>query len=162
MNTKHKIVKLPTLKKKLSDLRKQGKKIVFTNGCFDIVHYGHISYLETSKKKDRILVLGLNSDLSVKKLKGPGRPIISQDKRAGLLAAMECVDFVVVFNEETPLKLISSIKPDVLIKGADYKDKVVVGSDVVKENGGKVEFIKFLKNCSSTNIIEEIVNRCKK
>ena len=143
MNTKHKIIKLPTLKKKLSGFRKQGKKIAFTNGCFDIVHYGHISYLETAKKKDRILVLGLNSDLSVKKLKGSRRPIISQDNRAALLAAMECVDFVVLFNEETPLKLISSLKPDVLVKGADYKDKVVVGSDIVKENGGKVEFIKF-------------------
>lgn len=162
MNTKHKIVKLPTLKKKLAVLRKQGKKIVFTNGCFDIVHYGHISYLETAKKNDRILVLGLNSDSSVKSLKGPERPIISQDKRAGLLAALECVDFVVLFNEDTPLKLISRIKPDVLIKGADYKDKVVVGSDVVKENGGKVEFIKFVRNCSSTNIIEEILKRCKK
>lgn len=162
MNTKHKIIKLPALKKKLSGFRKQGKKIAFTNGCFDIVHYGHISYLETAKKKDRILVLGLNSDLSVKKLKGPRRPIISQDNRAALLAAMECVDFVVLFNEETPLKLISSLKPDVLVKGADYKDKVVVGSDIVKENGGKVEFIKFIKNCSSTNIIEKIIKQCEK
>lgn len=162
MNTKHKIIKLPTLKKKLSGFRKQGKKIAFTNGCFDIVHYGHISYLETAKKKDRILVLGLNSDLSVKKLKGPRRPIISQDNRAALLAAMECVDFVVLFNEETPLKLISSLKPDVLVKGADYKDKVVVGSDIVKENGGKVEFIKFIKNCSSTNIVEKIIKQCEK
>lgn len=162
MNTKHKIVKLPTLKKKLAGFRKQGKKIAFTNGCFDVVHYGHISYLEAAKKKDRVLVLGLNSDLSVKKLKGPNRPIVAQDNRAALLAAMECVDYVVMFNEETPLKLISSLKPDILIKGADYKNKIVVGSDIVYENGGKVEFIKFVKNCSSTNIIEKIIKQCKK
>ena len=162
MNTRNKILKQETLKKKLSCFRNLGRKIAFTNGCFDIIHFGHVSYLQAAKKKNRILVVGLNSDLSVRKIKGSTRPIVCQEQRAALLAALECVDFVTLFDEETPFKLISKLKPDILIKGADYKGRDVVGSDVVKANKGKVEYIEYIKNCSSTNIIEKIIKRCKK
>ncbi len=162
MNTKHKIVSSATLKKKILSLRKQGKEIAFTNGCFDILHFGHVSYLEAAKKDSRILIIGLNSDSSVRKLKGPKRPIVSENQRAAVLAALECVDFVTIFNEETPLKVIEAIKPDVLIKGADWKGKDVVGAASVKSHGGKVEFITYVDGLSSTNIIKTISERCAK
>lgn len=156
MTSKSKILKILTLKRKITAFRKQGKIIAFTNGCFDILHYGHISYLENAKKKDRILILGLNSDRSVKKIKGPKRPINHELNRAGVLAALSCVDFVAIFDEETPYNLIKAVQPDVLIKGADWKGKGAVGSDIVKARGGKVEFIKYLPNLSTTNTIKKI------
>ncbi len=159
MNTDKKIVSLAALKRNISRLRRQGKTIAFTNGCFDILHYGHVSYLESAKKHNRVLIVGLNSDSSVKKIKGSKRPIIKQKERAVLLAALACVDFVVIFKEETPLNLIRAVKPDVLIKGADWKNKTAVGSDIVKSYGGKMEFIKYLSNFSTTNIIETIAKR---
>ncbi|MCC6758730.1 MAG: D-glycero-beta-D-manno-heptose 1-phosphate adenylyltransferase [Candidatus Omnitrophica bacterium] len=137
-----KIVSVSSLKKKLNALRRKGKKIAFTNGCFDILHFGHVSYLEAAKKKGRALVVGLNSDESVRRLKGADRPVNSELNRAGVLAGLEAVDFVVIFAEDTPYNLISQLKPDVLIKGADWKDKEIAGADVVKAHGGKVEFIK--------------------
>jgi len=153
---KQKIVSLAVLKRKLANFRRQGKTIAFTNGCFDILHFGHVSYLESAKKNNRILVIGLNSDRSIRQIKGPKRPIIHEKYRAALLAALECVDFVVLFNESTPEKLISAVKPDVLIKGADWKGKEVAGSKVVKSYGGRLEFIKFIVNLSTSNIIETI------
>ena len=159
MKTDNKIVNLAALKRNIARLRRQGKTIAFTNGCFDILHYGHASYLESAKKPNRILIVGLNSDTSVKKIKGPQRPVIKQRGRAALLAALACVDFVVIFNEETPLNLIRAVKPNVLIKGADWKNKTAVGSDFVKSYGGKVEFIKYFSNFSTTHIIERIVQR---
>ncbi|MCV3472587.1 D-glycero-beta-D-manno-heptose-7-phosphate kinase [Campylobacter sp. CNRCH_2015_0338h] len=132
----------------------QDQKVVFTNGCFDIMHYGHIKYLEKAKKLGDILVVGLNSDESVKRLKGNSRPINLEFQRACMLASMYFVDYVVIFNEDTPYELIEFLKPDVLVKGADYKDKEVVGSNLVK----KVELIDFEDGFSTTNIINRIAN----
>ncbi|EAH7585859.1 D-glycero-beta-D-manno-heptose-7-phosphate kinase [Campylobacter lari] len=132
----------------------QNQKVVFTNGCFDIVHYGHIKYLEKAKKLGDILVVGLNSDESIKRLKGNLRPINLEFQRACMLASMYFVDYVVIFNEDTPYELIEFLKPDVLVKGADYKDKEVVGSNLVK----KVELIDFEDGFSTTNIINRIAN----
>jgi D-beta-D-heptose 7-phosphate kinase/D-beta-D-heptose 1-phosphate adenosyltransferase len=152
-----KIIGLPSLKKKLSALRKAGKTIAFTNGCFDLMHMGHVTYLEAAKgtpKANRILIVGLNSDKSISTIKGPSRPICPQKSRASVLAALACVDFVVLFNEATPYNLIKAVKPDVLIKGADWKGKDVVGSDIAR----KVEFIKYIAGFSTTNIINKIKN----
>lgn len=147
-----KIISLQLLKKKLIPLRRSGNVIAFTNGCFDLMHMGHVKYLQAAKKKGRILVVGLNSDRSINQIKGSNRPICPQASRAAVLAALASVDFVVLFNEQTPYKLIQAIKPDVLIKGADYKGKEVIGSDIA----GKVELIKYIKGFSTTNIIEKI------
>jgi len=155
-----KIFKLVTLKRKVENLRREGKKIAFTNGCFDIFHFGHISYLQKAKK-GRVLIVGLNSDKSIRKIKGKNRPIIKQENRAGLLAALSCVDFVVLFDEDTPINLIKSLKPDVLIKGADWKDKGVAGRDIVSQYGGKVEFITYVPNLSTSQIIKDILSKCK-
>jgi len=158
VNTKKKIIKLESLKSRLRFLRAKGKKIAFTNGCFDILHFGHVSYLESAKKNNRILVIGLNSDSSIRKIKGPNRPIIAETRRASLLAALECVDFVTIFHEETPLRVIEALKPDILIKGADWKGKEVIGGDLVKRLGGKVEYISYIPGCSTTKIIEKIAH----
>ncbi|MFH0754912.1 MAG: D-glycero-beta-D-manno-heptose 1-phosphate adenylyltransferase [Candidatus Omnitrophota bacterium] len=160
MTTFTKIVKLPVLKRKIAAMRRQGCNIAFTNGCFDILHYGHVSYLEAASKKGRVLIVGVNSDASVRGLKGPMRPIVPQDQRAAVLAGLACVDFVVLFDESTPYELIKSLKPDVLVKGADWKGRDVAGSDVVKENGGRVEFITFVERLSTTNIVEKIRQQC--
>jgi len=156
VNTKAKIIKLPTLKKKISRFRKQGNKIAFTNGCFDILHWGHVQYLQEAKKTARILIVGLNSDRSVRKIKGPKRPIVNEHARANILAALSCVDHVVLFNEETPINLIKAVKPDFLIKGADWKGKGAVGGDYVRANGGKIEYLKYISGFSSTDIIKRI------
>ncbi len=151
--------KLFSLKKLLEILRtekKKGKKIVFTNGCFDIIHIGHIRYLKKAKALGDLLVLGLNTDSSVKILKGKARPIMSEKERAEILGSFEMIDYIVLFNDETPIKLISKIKPDILVKGADYKGKEVVGTDVVKRFGGKVKLIKFEKGKSTSALIKKI------
>lgn len=154
MTTVQKILSKETLKKKIAGLRRAGKTIAFTNGCFDILHAGHVSYLEEAKKdKARILIIGMNSDASVRSLgKGAGRPIIPQKERARLLAALECVDFVTIFTEPTPQKLIEYLRPDILIKGADWKGKTVAGSDAVK----KVEFLRYIRGLSTSNIIGKV------
>ena len=130
-----KVISISALKKKIPGLRRT-KKIAFTNGCFDVLHYGHISYLEKAKGKGRVLIIGLNSDRSVKRLKGKDRPVVNQKHRARILAALECVDYVIIFNEPTPQKLIEQIKPDLLIKGSDWKGKEVAGAAFVKSYGG--------------------------
>ena len=129
------------------------KKIVMTNGCFDILHAGHVTYLEKAKNNINYLILGLNSDSSVKKLKGVDRPVINQNDRARVLCSLEAVDAVIIFDEETPIKLIESIRPDFLIKGSDYKIDEVVGHKEIKKWGGKVKLIELLKGRSSSNII---------
>jgi D-beta-D-heptose 7-phosphate kinase / D-beta-D-heptose 1-phosphate adenosyltransferase len=134
------------------EFRAKNKKIIFTNGCFDILHLGHIKYLESAKSLGDILILGLNSDKSVKSLKGNGRPINSQTDRAYILAALEVVDYVVIFDEDTPYNLIQMIKPDTLVKGGDYKGKTVVGEDIVKN----LVLLEFIKGKSSTKILEKI------
>lgn len=136
----------------IENLKKEGKKIVFTNGCFDILHSGHIEYLKAAKKLGDILVVGINSDSSVKRLKGETRPINSQSDRENVLSAISYVDFVIIFDEDTPLELIKQIKPDILVKGGDYKDKEVIGSNIVSE----VKILDYVPNKSTTNIINKI------
>ncbi|HQA86798.1 MAG TPA: D-glycero-beta-D-manno-heptose 1-phosphate adenylyltransferase [Bacteroidales bacterium] len=133
----------------------QSKKIVFTNGCFDILHLGHVHYLSAAKDLGDILVIGLNSDDSVKRLKGENRPINTQYARALLLAALQFVDFVIIFDEDTPLNLIQQITPHVLVKGGDYKIEDVVGAEWVMAHGGKVEIVDFVEGYSSTNLIKK-------
>ncbi len=141
-----------------AQLKKKGVKIGFTNGCFDILHAGHVSYLNKAKSLVDVLILGLNSDDSIRRIKGKNRPINNQEDRALVVASLECIDFVVLFSEDTPENLIKAIKPDMLIKGADWKNKTVAGCDFVQKYGGKCEFIELLNNRSTTNIIEKIVN----
>lgn len=133
----------------------QSKKIVFTNGCFDILHLGHVHYLSAAKDLGDILVIGLNSDDSVKRLKGENRPMNTQHARALLLAALQFVDFVIIFDEDTPLNLIQQITPHVLVKGGDYKIEDVVGAEWVMAHGGKVEIVDFVEGYSSTNLIKK-------
>ena len=135
---------------------REGKIVVFTNGCFDILHYGHVSYLSKAANQGDILIVGLNSDESVRRLKGVTRPVNSQYDRSNILAALECVDYVVIFGDETPESLIESIKPHVLVKGADYKPEQVVGREFVESYGGRLELIPFIENHSTSNIISKI------
>lgn len=151
------ICKLPDLKIKLEALREEGKKVVFTNGCFDILHAGHVRYLMEARSLGDILVLGLNSDASVRRIKGPKRPVMPQDERAELLSALKVVNFVVIFDEDTPIKVIEAIKPDILVKGADWKRGEIVGEDIVTDAGGKVVRVKLVDGKSTTNIIEKIL-----
>ncbi len=143
-------------KKTCHNLRLAGRKIVFTNGCFDVLHAGHIRYLEEAANLGDVLIIGLNSDNSVSRLKGNDRPINPTDDRLEVLSALGFVDYVVVFDEDTPYELIKAIKPDVLVKGGDYKPEDVVGKDIVEEEGGEVILIDFIDGKSSTNIIEKI------
>ncbi len=134
----------------------KGEKIVFTNGCFDLMHLGHVDYLEKARFLGDRLVVGLNTDDSVSRFKGPSRPIQDQHSRARVLAALQFIDLVVFFNEDTPLNLISTLLPDVLVKGSDYLAENIVGADVVKKNGGVVKTIDFVPGYSTTRIIEKI------
>jgi D-glycero-beta-D-manno-heptose 1-phosphate adenylyltransferase len=152
-----KILKLSDLIKVLKSLREAGKRIVFTNGCFDILHVGHVRYLAAARSKGDALVLGLNSDVSVKSIKPENRPIVNQDQRAEVLAGLACVDYITIFDEPDPLALIKTIKPDVLIKGADWKETEIIGSDVVKSYGGKVVRIEFVPDISTSRIIQRIL-----
>jgi D-glycero-beta-D-manno-heptose 1-phosphate adenylyltransferase len=140
-----------------SAIRNNNKKVVFTNGCFDILHKGHIDYLNESKKLGDYLVVGINSDDSVRKLKGPKRPILPQNERAFIISNLIAVDFVSIFDEETPLSLIEKVLPDYLVKGADWSIDAVVGKEVVENNGGKVMTITLTPNKSTTNLIETIL-----
>jgi len=140
----------------VSNWRFLKKKVVFTNGCFDLVHLGHIDYLVKASDLGDLLIIGLNTDNSVQRLKGPSRPINSQNARAMLLASMFFVSKVVLFDADTPLKLIEMIKPNVLVKGSDYKPEMIVGHDVVKSNHGEVVTIDFLPGFSTTGILEKI------
>ncbi len=138
-------------------LQRSGKRVVFTNGCFDIVHYGHAHYLQKARAKGDCLVVGLNSDASVRKLKGPARPVIGQHDRAHLLAALACVDYVVVFNDDTPYRTIATLKPDVLVKGADWAKDKIVGANLVK----RVETVPLAKGRSTSSIIERIARSAR-
>jgi D-beta-D-heptose 7-phosphate kinase/D-beta-D-heptose 1-phosphate adenosyltransferase len=153
---KDKIKKLKALKKIIQKLKKHGKKIVFTNGCFDLLHYGHVKYLEEAKRKGDILVVAVNSDSSVRKIKGSGRPIVKEKNRLGIIAGLESVDYVICFKEKTPLKLIMSLKPDILVKGADWNKNTIVGSDFVSSCKGIVSSVKLVKGLSTTSLIEKI------
>ncbi len=153
------IVDLKKLKKIVKKLKEEGKKIVFTNGCFDILHRGHIEILKKAKKKGDILIVGLNSDKSIRKIKGNKRPIIKERDRAKILDSIKYVDYVILFDEETPYGLIKEIRPDVLVKGADYRVEEVVGGDIVLKEKGEVYLVPLLKGKSTTKVIEEIIKK---
>ncbi|HWI40456.1 MAG TPA: bifunctional D-glycero-beta-D-manno-heptose-7-phosphate kinase/D-glycero-beta-D-manno-heptose 1-phosphate adenylyltransferase HldE [Verrucomicrobiae bacterium] len=137
--------------------REAGRRIVFTNGCFDLLHAGHVKYLQKARALGDLLILGLNSDASVRRLKGESRPLITQEERAHLLASLMCVDYVVIFEEDTPIELIRRVRPDILAKGADYTREGVVGHDLVSSYGGRVELVELVEGRSTTGIIEKIV-----
>lgn len=138
------------------ELRRSGEKIIFTNGCFDILHVGHTRYLAESKRLGDILIVGLNSDSSVKRLKGDSRPVNSEPDRAEVLSALESVDFVSIFDEDTPYELIKCLIPDVITKGGDYNPDDVVGADIVRANGGEVIIINFVEGKSTTSVINKM------
>ena len=137
----------------------RGRQVVFTNGCFDLLHAGHVKYLQAARRLGDLLVLGLNSDASVRRLKGPKRPLINEEERAHILAALDCIDYVCLFDEDTPLELITTLKPQVLVKGGDYTADGVVGKELVESYGGRVELIPFVDGKSTTNIIEKVLER---
>lgn len=137
-------------------LRSEGRRVVFTNGCFDIIHRGHVEYLAKARAMGDVLVVGLNTDESVRRLKGPSRPVVGQDDRAVVMSALRAVDYVCLFDEETPLELITAIVPDILVKGADWPIEKVVGRDVVESSGGTVQTIEFIPDRSTSSIIERI------
>jgi rfaE bifunctional protein nucleotidyltransferase chain/domain len=154
-----KIVGVDEITKISFELKSKGKKIVFTNGCFDILHKGHVEYLSKAKQLGDVLIVGLNSDSSVKMIKGDKRPIVPQEDRAFILSNLSFVDYVVIFDEPTPYELISKIVPDVLVKGSDWSQENVVGRDIVEANGGKVVLIEIVPGRSTTNVIKTIIER---
>lgn len=153
---KTKIKNLTELKKIIANFKARGKKIVFTNGCFDLLHYGHIKYLGDAKSMGDILVVAINSDSSVRKIKGSKRPIINEHDRLRTVAALTSVDYVVPFNENTPIKVIKLLKPNVLVKGADWKKNDIVGSNFVLSYGGRVSTVKLVRGHSTSNLIKKI------
>ncbi len=156
--TADKIKTLPEAKKKVAEWKAKGERVVFTNGCFDLLHLGHVDYLEKAKNLGDRLVVGLNTDDSVSRFKGPSRPIQDENSRARVLAALQSVDLLVFFNEDTPLHLISELLPAVLVKGSDYLAENIVGADVVKKAGGEVRTIAFVPGYSTSAIVEKIRN----
>jgi D-beta-D-heptose 7-phosphate kinase/D-beta-D-heptose 1-phosphate adenosyltransferase len=161
---KEKIKKREELKKILTAHQKEGKKVVFTNGCYDLIHVGHVRYLEEAKSYGDILVIAVNSDSSVKKLKGEKRPLIPEQDRAEIISALGCVDYVVIFDELDPHEIITYLKPDVLVKGGDWTVDTIIGRDIVEASGGKVISLPYIEgtSASTSKIIERIVERCGK
>jgi rfaE bifunctional protein nucleotidyltransferase chain/domain len=159
MNSSTSLSEIKTIRPKL---KTKGKKVVFTNGVFDLIHSGHVDYLSKAKKLGDVLIVGLNSDDSVKRIKGDKRPILNQEERAFILSNLKPVDYVIFFDEDTPEKLISEIIPDILVKGADWAVEKIVGKDIVEKNGGHVMNIKFVNDQSTSKIIDLIVKRFSK
>lgn len=145
-----------------SHLKTSGRTVVFTNGCFDLIHKGHLDYLRKSKSFGEVLVVAINSDSSVRKIKGKGRPILPQKDRAEIVAALDPVDYVFIFNQETPLKVIKMLKPDILVKGADYKLSEIVGAAEVRSWGGQVKKVKLTEGRGTREIIEKILTDLSK
>lgn len=158
MNSFAPVLDLSNLEQVLSYYRQQHQKIVFTNGCFDLLHIGHVRYLKQASELGDILIVGVNTDASVQKLKGPTRPIQNENDRAEILASLKSVSHTILFGEETPLELIHQIKPDVLVKGGDWKVSQIVGSDFVMSYGGHVQSLQFINGKSTTAIIEKSKN----
>jgi rfaE bifunctional protein nucleotidyltransferase chain/domain len=152
-----KIIKRETLKEKVQALKRAGKSIVFTNGCFDFLHVGHVRYLKAAKAQGDVLVVGLNSDGSVRQIKGQRRPVVPEDERAEILASLACVDFVTLFDEPDPAMLIRFLMPDVLVKGADWAMDAIVGRDIVETAGGRVVRIPLTEGVSTSGMIEKII-----
>ncbi len=154
--TSEKILRLDQAIAQVTAWQQSGQKIVFTNGCFDLVHLGHIDYLEKARNLGDKLILGLNTDASVSRIKGPLRPVVNQEARARLMAALSFIDAVILFDEPTPLQLIEALKPDILVKGDDYSIETIVGADFVLANGGDVKTIALVEGYSTTKLIEKI------
>lgn len=152
-----KIVTVQNLVPLLDEARRRGQSVVFTNGCFDILHAGHVRYLGAAASAGDLLVVGLNSDDSVRSIKGDKRPIVNQNQRAEVLAGLGCVNFVVLFDESDPLKLIQVLKPDVLVKGEDWSEDAIIGSDFVRSTGGRVVRISLVAEVSTSQIIQRIL-----
>jgi D-beta-D-heptose 7-phosphate kinase/D-beta-D-heptose 1-phosphate adenosyltransferase len=155
-----KVKNLAELKAVRAALKSAGKQVVFTNGCFDIIHVGHVRLLREAKQQGDVLVVAINSDSSVRALKGAARPYVPEDERAEVVAGLESVDYVIIFNELDPLQIITELKPDVLVKGGDWTVDTIVGRDVVEGSGGKVISLPFVEGLSTTNIIQRIVQNC--
>jgi D-beta-D-heptose 7-phosphate kinase/D-beta-D-heptose 1-phosphate adenosyltransferase len=155
------IVTLDELKKIRQTLKENYKRVVFTNGCFDLIHSGHVDYLTKAKALGDVLFVGLNTDNSVSRIKGDKRPILNQEERAFILSSLKPVDYVCLFDEDTPEKIINELLPDILVKGADWSLDKIVGREVVEANGGKVVTIEFVNNQSTSNIINTILQRYK-
>jgi D-beta-D-heptose 7-phosphate kinase/D-beta-D-heptose 1-phosphate adenosyltransferase len=153
----NKIKNLDALADVIEGEKRKGRRVAFTNGCFDLLHVGHVKYLQKARTYGDLLVLGLNSDASVRRLKGEKRPLIGQSERAHILAALDCIDYVVIFDEDTPIRLLETLRPHVLVKGGDYTPDRVVGKDLVESYGGRVELVDFVDGKSTTNIIEKIL-----
>ncbi len=151
-----KIKNIAQLKKIIVKLKDKRKKIVFTNGCFDLLHYGHVKYLEDAKKSGDILIVAVNSDASVRRIKGSRRPLVNEFDRLRVIAALESVDYVVKFDEDTPFNTIKAIRPDVLVKGADWKNEDIVGADFLSSYGATVKRIKLIPGRSTTKLIKKI------
>jgi len=152
----NKIVTRPELQQQVAQWQKQGLRIVFTNGCFDLLHLGHVDYLEKARQLGDKLIVGVNTDASVSRIKGPNRPLQDEMSRARIMASLLFIDLVILFDEETPYELIKSVKPDVLVKGDDYSVQNIVGHDIVLENGGEVKTIQLVKGYSTSGIVEKI------
>jgi D-beta-D-heptose 7-phosphate kinase/D-beta-D-heptose 1-phosphate adenosyltransferase len=153
-----KIVRCEELKETVQALKRAAKKIVFTNGCFDLLHIGHVRYLKAAKDEGDVLIVGLNSDRSVRLIKGPKRPLVPENERAEVLASLACVDFVTVFDEPDPLVTIRAVMPDVLVKGADWAEDAIIGRDIVERDGGRVVRIPLTEGASTSKMIENIVD----
>ena len=150
------------LRKIVDDFKTKGEKIIFTNGCFDLLHVGHIRYLEEAKALGDILVVGINSDQSVRRIKGPYRPILPEEERAEILSGLGCVDYITIFDEADPLELISFLRPHILVKGGDWTKETTVGKEVVEQSGGEVIILPFVQGATTSNIIEVILKRYEK
>ena len=150
------VIEIAELSRLMEKRRSEGSKIVFTNGVFDILHAGHLDYLKRSKKLGDILIVGVNRDESAKAIKGPGRPFNREEDRSELLAGLECVDYVTLFSEPTPINLIRLLRPDLLVKGADYSEDEIAGKEVVESFGGEVKLIPFRKGFSTSGLIDKI------
>ncbi|ARS37107.1 D-glycero-beta-D-manno-heptose 1-phosphate adenylyltransferase [Pontibacter actiniarum] len=158
MNSKDKIYSLPQLLEQVQKWRAQGQQIVFTNGCFDLLHLGHVDYLEKARQLGDKLVLGLNTDASISRIKGPSRPLQDEMSRARVMASLLFIDAVVLFDEDTPLNLIQAVQPDILVKGDDYAVEQIVGHEVVQARGGAVKTVPLVKGYSTTSIVNKIEN----
>lgn len=153
------VIDISELSPVIMSLRQAGKRIVFTNGCFDIIHVGHVRYLSEARRLGDVLVVGLNSDASVRMIKGPVRPVVPQGERAEVLSSLKPVDYVVIFDEPDPYNTISVVRPDILVKGGDWPVDKIIGRDIVESYGGTVCTIPFIEGASSTNIIESIIRK---
>ena len=151
------VISLEALLPERERLRKAGSRVVFTNGCFDLIHLGHVRYLQEARRLGDVLIVALNSDRSVRELKGPTRPILNEQERAEILAALGCVDYSIVFDQGTPLELLAALQPEILVKGGDYSIEKIVGREQVEAAGGKVVSLAFVDGVSTTEIIDRIL-----